>query len=459
MNRWLQSIQGRLIAAMALILVVGAGVIAVAAQRYGRQAADEAYDRLLTGAALQISERIVVADGGLQVDLPISAFELLSLAHEDRIYYRIVGPDGGTLTGYDKLPLPPRASPKAGTTLYSTAMFGAPVRAVAVDRLLAERSISGKISVIVAQTMAARTTLARDITAKAIILIALAGAASMAIVLFAVRVSLKPLERIEKDLQQRDPRDLSPLHVSTPREMQTVVSAINDFMHRLRSRMDMMQSFIADAAHQLRTPLTAIRAQAEMATDETDPGRVRQIAKRIHKRARGMSRLADQLLSHALIIHRADAVPLAIVDLRKIALQVASETDFDDGHRNSLRLDLPDESVSVRGDAVSLAEAVKNLVNNARRHGVPPIKIAVENGGDKAAIAVTDGGAGIPEVLWDKVGERFLRSGGTPADSAGVGLAIVSAVADAHGGALVFTRADQGFRAALQLPLAGGAEP
>ena len=121
-------------------------------------------------------------------------------------------------------------------------------------------------------------------------------------------------------------------------------------------------------------PDRGARAQAELAAEETDPERQRAIVDRIHERAVGLSRLTDQLLNHALIIHRADSVVRERLDLRAVAIQVAEENDHElFGHRDDLRLDLPQEAVWIRGDALSLAEASKNLVNNAFRHGAPPV--------------------------------------------------------------------------------------
>ncbi len=118
------SVAFRLGVAMAVILVlVIVGTIA-AANRYGEAAADEAFDRLLRGAALQIAERVTVTDGTTSVDLPVSAFELLSLARSDRVFYRIVGPDMQTITGYEDLPLPARPGCNAGEQVYDADLQG-----------------------------------------------------------------------------------------------------------------------------------------------------------------------------------------------------------------------------------------------------------------------------------------------------------------------------------------------
>ena len=152
-----------------------------------------------------------------------------------------------------------------------------------------------------------------------------------------------------------------------------------------------MRNLIADASHQLRTPVAAVRAQAELAADETDPDRQRAIVGRIHARAVGLGRLTDQLLSHALIIHRADAVPHETVDLRTIAIRIVEESDAE---ADDLGLDLPEDPVPCRADPLSLTEAGKNLVNNAFRHGAAPVTLAVPaRGRAPSSPSSTAGGA------------------------------------------------------------------
>ncbi len=452
------SITFRLAATIALILAAGGIAISVAAYAYGRQAAQEAYDRMLAGAAFQIVQAVSIIDGRVVVNLPVSAFELLALAPDDRVFYRVIGADGGTITGYEDLPSPTAKS--EDLTFYSSEYSGEAVRLASAVRRFAERGFTGDVQVIVGHTTRARADLARDITTKALALLAIAGVALVALVAFAVRSSLGPLVRIEQALRSRDPKDLSPLTVSTPREVETIVAAINRFMSRLADRVTIMQNLIADATHQLKTPIAAVRAQAELAAGEQDPARLRAIAGRIHTRAVGLSRLADQLLNQALIIHRSDAAAQQVIDLREVAIRATDETDHDLLSSGlDLHLDLPEHPVHARGDALSLIEASKNLLSNAVRYGAPPVWFSVGHSPDKGIVefAVTDSGRGIPESDWPDSGRRFARSAGSLPDSAGLGLAIVNAVAEAHRGRLTFSRTPEGrFRVALAIPAEQG---
>lgn len=455
-DRWVSamrpthSIAFRLAVSLTILLAIAAAATIFASYRYGRTAADGAFDRLLTGAALQITERISVVDGQPVVDIPLSAFELLSLARDDRIFYRVVGPHGRTLTGYEDFPLPTRAM--TGETLYDTVYDGVPVRAVMLQRQLAERSLSGTVDVVVAHTTLAREALAREIATPAVAGIALASIVVLALALIAMHFALRPLKRIERAILSRDPLDLTPFKMKIPREVDTLVGAINRFMGRLDRRVKGIQDFVADAAHQMRTPITALRAQTELAMEETDPERLRLLQKRILSRAVGISRLTDQLLSRALITHRADAAPLERLDLRRVAVETDREIRSGGLPRvDRLVLDLPEEPVMVLGDLFSLREAAKNLVNNAFSHGVAPVTLSVSSQSDATCLlAVTDRGPG-PALDLREIGVRFMRNENRP-ESAGLGLAIVREVALLHNGRLAAQSGSEGFRIGIALP-------
>jgi len=435
-----QSVAFRLGTAMMLILVVVVIGTIIAANRYGQAAADETFDRLLRGAALQIAERVSVTDGMADVDLPVSAFELLSLARTDRVFYRILGPTGQTLTGYADLPLP--GDGHGSDVIYRARYKDTDIRAVYLTRQLAERSISGAVSVIVAQTTGERTALARSITTQAVLIIAIAGIVLLFVAMIVVRIALRPLARVERAILSRDVNDLSPINVPAPEEVAVLVAAINRFMHRLDRRIEVMQNFVADATHQIRTPITALRAQAQLALDETDPVKLERLHRRLYARSVGLGRLADQLLSHALISHRADSAALQEIDLRRVALEAERQTRATAD--TAISVDLPHDAVMVRGDLVSLREAVKNLLNNAVKHGRQPVALVVSAPTDnRATILVRDAGPGIPEALAAHIGERFTSDGIEP-DSAGLGLSIVSAVAASHGARLIMARSPGG---------------
>lgn len=453
--RRIPSITGRLFAAIGLLLLAGGVAITLAAFAYGQQAARDAFDRLLIGAANQISASIAIVDGEPLADLPVSALDLLALAGQDRIVYRIVGENGETLTGYDAPALPEFEDE---SLFFDGEFTGEAARFVAVKRQFAERGFSGAVTTIVGHTTRARTALAWDIARNAWLLLAAAGLGMVALAAFAIRSALAPLRRIQEELLARDPHDLTPLDVAVPSELSAVTEAINRFMGRLKRQIEGMQNLISDSAHQLRTPIAALRAQAELAADEPDPDRRERIVARIHNRSVELTRLTDQILNRALIIHRADSEPHEWVDLRKVAMRAAES--FDDGtlfEEGRLRLDLAPASAGVIGDRLSLEEAAKNFISNALTHGEGTVTVSAARHGDYARLAVSDEGKGPPSELLGELGTRFTRgkSGGS-----GLGLAIARAVATAHRGRLDLGRTEEGqFEIALILPLVAEKKP
>ena len=212
-RRAVGSLTTRLGLAIVLILVAGGVILTLAALAFGQRAAQEAYDRLLIGAASQIAASIRIRDGEPVVDIPVTAFELLALAPEDRIAYRVIDQSGATLTGHDHVPVPPEPD----TAYYGATIQGEPVRLAAVRRRFAERSYSGTVTVLVGHTTRARDQLAAGIIRSALIVLGVSGLCLAGLAVFAIVSALRPLRRIERSLTRRAPNDLSPLDVAVPR--------------------------------------------------------------------------------------------------------------------------------------------------------------------------------------------------------------------------------------------------
>ena len=453
-------------------MAVTALALGAVAASYARAAADGAYDRLLVAAALQIVESVYTVDGVLHVDPPFSAFETLALAADDRVFYAVAGTDGTVLTGYDDLPALLRGEPAGGLPALGDARFlGAPVRTVAVRRYVPDAATPGWVRVALAQTNEARGALARDLTVKALALLAVMMLLGFLAALFAVRVALAPLARVERSMRARDPKDLAPIGVETPREIAALVGAIDGFTERLGRHLALLQRFVAEASHQIRTPLAALSSQVDLlvwaergAGAEAEERRARLM--RVRARARELARLTNQLLDHAMVSHRVEAVRFTPVDLADLARGILRGIAGTLEREIDLAYDGPDEPVRVLGEALSLREAVANLVGNALKHGARTrLEIAVRQQDGFSEIAVIDDGPGIPEADWARVRRPFEGSGRRGADEgglkgAGLGLAIAEDVVRAHRGTMGFSVLPDGcFAVTLTIPAApaGGA--
>ncbi|WP_134495848.1 sensor histidine kinase [Microvirga pakistanensis] len=443
----------RLIVLISLVLMAGAAALTTAAWYYAREAANDAYDRLLVGAAYQMAEALNVQGGTLTVELPVSAFELLANSERDRIFYKIVEPGGRTLTGYADLVTPENDAPAMGSPDVRDGRFkGVDVRVTKVGRSFSDPSVQGRVDVVVAQTTEARTALARELTLRAVALIIVMSALALGGAVFAIRYALRPIGRVGAVLRDRDPHDVTLITVSTPRELRPFVSAANAFIARLKNRMDLMQQFIADAAHQIRTPLTALKAQLQLLSRQPMDPQALQYLTRVQERVDQLSHLAGQLLSHAMVNHRAGAVPLEPVDVAEVVRRAIREAVPETLDRDVLiSLELPPVPVTIAGDAISLKEAVKNVIDNAVRHGAPSqLTLRVCQKLHTVDIEVKDDGPGIPPELWSQVTERF--SAHSPGGS-GLGLSIAANVLAACSGSLSFRHEDgNGFVVIMSLP-------
>ncbi|HUN10974.1 MAG TPA: sensor histidine kinase [Rhabdaerophilum sp.] len=443
------SLFGRLIGLIALVLAGGLVVLGWASWAYARIAADEAYDRLLVGAALQIAESVSTEPGRITVDPPISAFETLAMAVSDRVFYRVVDPAGETLTGQTDLDSARRnGGPRREASISDGIYRGFPVRVATLGRYVTGPDVAGWIEVTVAQTIAARLDLARDLTLKAMLLVLGVSGVAMLAVVVAVRQGLRPLGRVEAVLAARDPKDLSPVVVETPREIRPLVAAINHFLQRLAERIAGMERFVADAAHQIRTPLTALTAQVELLSSEPRAERRRTQIARVRERTDQLGRLTNQLLSHAMVIHRREVVPLEPVDLVAITRAALAETvPLSLDREVRIGFESACTAMPVLGDRVSIREAISNLIHNAIRHGAPghlSVSLDEENGGYR--IRIEDDGPGIPAARWNDVVLPFVRGEEEEARTggSGLGLAIAADVAAAHGGRLTFCQPAEG---------------
>ena len=230
---------------------------------------------------------------------------------------------------------------------------------------------------------------------------------------------------------------------------------------RLRDLLDLQERFIADAAHQLRTPLAGLRLQAERALADPRPDSVRDALAHVERLSAGAGRAAGQLLmlARAQTSHD-DGVPTGSVDLALLARDYIGERVPD---ALSARIDLgyagPTHGALIAGDPVMLREALVNLVDNALNyagtHGTVTVSVLPEM--CTIALVVEDSGPGVDAQWWPRLGERFFRAPGTTLEGSGLGLAIVRRIAERHGAALVFGWSDgtRGLRVTLRFPAAG----
>jgi two-component system sensor histidine kinase TctE len=355
------------------------GVLFFTARAYGDRAANRSYDHLLVSSALSILGSVALADGEWQVDLPYASLDLLSMAPEDRVFYRVSDGQGRTITGYGDLPAPKRAPQEGSPSLFDATYSEETVRFAVVTRRISTPAGQAQVLVEVGQTRRARQALASDLVLRALTGLALLSVMSALLVWLGVHRALRPLARVERDLSRREPADLRPLPDGTPQEMAQMVAALNRFMARLQTSNESLRAFMAEAAHQMRTPLAALRAQAQLGLDEEDPADMRRSLAAVERNASHMSRLLNQLLSDASVLHRANLQRFERCDLAEVLHHALHDAVPTLEPQPRVHLAMASEPAHVHGDALLLREAIKNLIDNALKHGGAegPLQVAL----------------------------------------------------------------------------------
>ncbi|WP_142848832.1 sensor histidine kinase [Telmatospirillum sp. J64-1] len=460
MRSW--SIRRRLLAWLLVPLIGGNAIMLLEARITAIATADEVFDRLLLASAMAITERVVVDDGEVEVDLPYVALEILSSTSHDRVYYRVAGPEDSFVTGYPDLPPPPRDLVlRVGEPSYYDAVYrNERVRIVVIGGFFSDRRSSGNFSVQVAQTRWERSALADAMVLRSALRQGILVVLACLVVWIAVSRGLAPLNRLQGALSRRTMRDLRPVEGNVPEEVRALVAALNHLLARLDSGMRSMQRFIADAAHQLRTPLATLRTEAELGLADSDPQAAREALKRLHEGTLRTSRLANQLLSLArLESGMMQAGGMAPTDLARLAADTARNRvlpALEAGIDLGFEQDNGNKPLLIRCNPLLVEEMLGNLIDNAQAYAGSGacVTVRVRRDGDRAVLEVDDDGPGIPADQRGQVLEPFRRGHHRNSEGCGLGLAIVKEIADLHQAELRLEESGQGgLRVSIAFPL------
>jgi two-component system sensor histidine kinase TctE len=422
---------------------------------------NEAFDRSLARRAYALADQVEVQDGKAVVDLPQSAHEILEFDSTDVLYYRVVGPEGEHLAGTNDFPLP-QVIPVATSDrafFYDTSVDGDPVRAAAFLMSLRGTHALGNVLVVAGETKDKRIRLAEEVIVAMLLPMLLVVGLMAFAVSKGVDISLKPIHALRDAISKRSPQDLSPLKVgSIPNEIEPLLNEMNRMMADVESLHDSNRRFLADAAHQLRTPLAAFKAQTELARRSAHDEATRATLTGLLTTLDRQSHLVGQLLALSRAEGAIKSEDYSQMDMVQLAREVtadwvprALELGLD------LAFEASQEIIEVRGDRNSLAEALSNLLDNALRYTKrgDAITVRVEIRNHHACLVVADTGAGVPQALLNKIFDRFYRAPGSQVEGCGLGLAIVKQIAQTHGGDAEAKpgRDGHGLEVCLHLPL------
>ena len=399
--------------------------------------ARRANDRPLAEIARELTLRLREGGGGLSLDLTEDAQKILLGDPLDRIHFDVSAADGRAVAGERIVPAPAGA---AAESFYDGEVRGAPVRIVELK--VNPGPVAGRHAAVVrvAETLAKREALAREILVSVLVPEALLVAVAGIVVWVGVVHGLSPLERLRGTLASRPYGDWSPVGMEgVPGEVRPLLESLNALVAQLARALTVQTRFISDAAHQLKTPITVLRTQLELALREEDPGRMRAALEKSRAGLERLSRVVSQLLSLARNEPEAGAkVVLAPLDLNGLALEVATEWVPEALKK---RVDLGFESapvpVMIRGDAGRLRELFDNLLDNAVRYSREGGRVTVRASAVPVpTVDISDDGPGIPADERERVFQRFHRLLGSGQDGSGLGLAIAQEIVRIHGGAI-----------------------
>lgn len=427
-------------------------------------AADIAYDRSLLASARALAERVFILDGKVAVEVPYLALDSFEADTRGRLYYKVSGIDGSFISGYDDLPRLPKDVKRSDAYpalvyFYQADYHGEPIRIAALQQPVYDDSLRGIALIQVAESLEGRQDLSRNILIDTLWRQVALVLAAAVLAWIAVSFVLRPIMRLRAEVEARAPTDLSDFDPTrVHREVQPLVTAMNGYMGRLQTLIAARRRFIADASHQLRTPLTVLKTQAELARRSNDLEAMREIVEGIAQTTDSTVHLANRLLTLARTEHGALEAELQVLALADVARQVGLELAQEAvAHGIDLSFE-GDESVRVDGNALLLHEMISNLVDNAIRYTPSGGKVAIRVSGRAAPLLeVEDSGPGIPAEERQRVFAPFYRAGAAQAANAGgsgLGLSIVRDIAVAHKATLRLDDAagGQGLNIAVQFP-------
>lgn len=442
----LGSLRSQLLRWLLIPLAALVVIDAVSVYNNALEAADQAYDRSLLASTRALAERVSIADGRVVADVPYVALDSFETDTLGRIYYRVTGVKGEHVSGYDDLPPLPRHAARSDAYpalvyFYHATYRTEPVRIAALYQPVYDDSMRGIALIQVGETLEGRHELSRKILLDTLARQALLVLAAAVLAWFAVRFVLRPLMQLTAGVEARSPTDLSNFDPDlVHREVRPLVAAMNGYMARLQTLISGQRRFIADASHQLRTPLTVLKTQAELALRADDPKAMREIVESIARTTDATVHLANRLLTLARAEHGAAVADLQPVSLVEAARQVGLDLALQAVRRDiDLEFDANgngEGDVTVQANPLLLHELISNLVDNAIRYtpagGKVSLRVRNEEGG---LLEIEDDGPGIAPAERDKVFAPFYRAAAAHAanaDGSGLGLTIVRDIAAMH---------------------------
>ena len=434
------SLRARLTGALLLAVLAFAALQAAVTYRTARAETEALFDAQMQRIALSLSGSLgagALSDDAPAAETPAAREMIIQIWRADGVMlYR--SPQGRLLP------------PQTVIGFSDTVAGGEPYRIYAL------RTATQVVQV--AQQTEARGRMAGQLALRAVLPVALLAPVLMLIVWWVVGRAIGPIERVRRQVAARRPDDLAPLPTAgLPAEVRPLVGEMNGLLTRLSDAWDALTHFTADAAHELRSPLAALRLQAQSLQRAPDDATRAIATERLLAGIDRATRLVEQLLALARQEAAGEGAELVSLDLTALARNALADAEPEAArHAIALTLDAPTAHVVLRADEAALAVLLRNLLGNALRHTPPggQVRVGVREEASVIDLTVEDSGPGIAPDERARVLDRFYRVPGTPGHGSGLGLAIVRAIAERHGAALTLDASPTlgGLRVMLRWP-------
>ncbi len=421
--------------------------------------ADKPFDRALEYNVQALAQLVVVKNGQTQFNLPQPARELLRADDVDQIYYQVIGLQGELVSGEKEVPAPPETIKTSvwEVKLRDEEIRGLPVRVAAIW-IQSDLPGARDVLVQVAETREKRSVLATEIIKGVMLPQFVILPLAVLLVWLALVRGTRPLNQLEARIRARKSDDLSPLdETSVPQEVVPLVSSVNGLLTRLKDSMAAQKRFLADAAHQLKTPLAGLRMQADLALRQSASADDLKLSlQQIGRSSIRATHTVNQLLALARAEGGGNVMTLQACDLVVLTRDVvqdaiprAMEKRIDLGYEG---LPVNDASAVVQANPTLMKEMIRNLVDNALNYtpssaenpGIVTVRVTSDGIAKAVFLQVEDTGPGIPEAERELVMQPFYRVLGTNTDGSGLGLAIVHEIAQKHQAVLTVEDAHPG---------------
>ncbi len=412
--------------------------------------AGKPFDRALEYNVSALAQLVQVQGSRVQFNLPLPARELLRADENDVMFYQVLGLRGEVLSGERDLPLPPDGEkPAAGDVrLRDDTIRGTDIKVAYTWVSVEPRSANPRLVLVqVAETLDKRSVLATEIIKGVMLPQFVILPLAVLLIWLALTQAIKPLHQLEERIRARKPDDMSPLNIDEiPLEVAPMAASVNDLLMRLKDSITTQKRFLADAAHQLKTPLAGLRMQADLAQREgTSTEELKQSLRQIGRSSIRATHTVNQLLALARAEGSGSAMTRVPCDLARLTLEVVQDSV---PRAMDKHIDLGFEGAQpgapgamTDGNPTLLKEMVRNLVDNAIHYtpssaahpGMITVRVLADPTARTLSVQVEDSGPGIALAERELVFEPFYRALGTEADGSGLGLPIVREIARQHG--------------------------